>query len=547
MIASSPASLDLYGLAQQFFDQFVAELRSHGLIVDPAMELRRGTGLLCYYDLADGHIYLSLPDLDDPAGRLHLFMMSSLMGCENDEETSQFFQIFIPHLIAHELAHHLRHQRGLFSPDPWFEEQVANKLAVAMCRQRLTPELMAFSTRIVPGAIRSITEQLGSATMAIDAYRDLAHSLNVAGSVTNDALAHIDVIRRLFPVATETLLAASGRLAAGDAERVSGRDALIAAINEDYKTGPEFVRYVYYHLGWSFIGLVGRESHYIEEFAHDYLDMRPDFLPPVDDYAVTTPAAIQACYTASRAVAGRSATAAHYFEQRYRALLIAAIHAAFRQAQGAASTSRGGGSASQTAALLDLSRDGSLAGLDYLSAIAPSALKELLPGQIETTTCDLVCGRLPAESDRRLWQALEQGVTDPGATVTLHRMRLLRRSDALRGLPAAALLDLARHSWLHKAAPGTLIARQGDGNDDVYFLLSGTAEAITDDNGQQTRARIDAGQMFGADAFFSRRPRAASVRASEPATCLAVKSADLRVLAFTHPALLMGMAGAHIH
>lgn len=532
MIAFSPASVDLYGLAQQFFDQFVAELRTHGLIVDPAMELRRGTGLLCYYDLADGHIYLSLPDLDDPAGRLHLFMMSSLMGCESDEETSQFFQIFIPHLIAHELAHHLRHQRGLFSTDPWFEEQVANKLAVAMCRQRLTPELMAFSTRIVPGAIRSITDQLGSATMAIDAYRDLAHSLNVAGSVTDDALAHVDVIRRLFPVATEKLLAASGRLAADDAERVSGRDALIAAINEDYKTGPEFVRYVYYHLGWSFIGLVGRESHYIEEFAHDYLGMRPDYLPPVDDYAVATPEAIQACYTASRAVAGRSATAAHYFEQRYRALLVAAIHA---------------GAASQSAALLDLSREGSPASLDYLSAVAPSALKGLLPGQIETTTCDLVCGRLPAESDRRLWQALEQGVTDPGATTTLHRMRLLRRADALRGLPAAALLDLARHSWLHKAAPGTLIARQGDGNDDVYFLLSGTAEAITDNNGQQTRTRIGTGEMFGADAFFSRRPRATSVRANEPATCLAVKSADLRVLAFTHPALLMGMAGAHIH
>lgn len=540
MITQAPAAIDLFALAQEFFNEFVGELRSYGLSVDPAMELRRGTGLLCYYDLEDGHIYVSLPDLNDPAGRLHLFMMSSLMGCETEEETAQFFRIFIPHLIAHELAHHFRHQRGKFSRDPWLEEQVANKLAVAMCRQRLTPELMRFSTRIVPAAIRSITDQLGSATMALDSYRDLAQAMNVAGAVTGNGLAHVDVIRRLFAADPASLLTESGRLPSDETARLANRAQLIAEINEDYKTGPEFVRYVYYHLGWSFIGLVGRESHYVEEFAHEYLGLRPDFLPPVDDHAVVPPAAIQACYSASRAVAGRSTTAAHYFELRYRALLLAAI----RQAQGVPSTSRGGGAASQTAALLDLSRDQSSDSLNYLAATAPPELKALLPGHITTTTCDLVCANLPAESDRRLWQALEQGVTDPGALATLHRLRLIRRVDALRGLPAATLLELARHSWLHKAAPGTIIARQDDGNDDVFFLVSGQVQQVAhDDAGEQVLGTFATGAIFGEEGFFTGQPRQASMRAAGTVQCLAVKSADLRLLAFAHPALLMAMAG----
>jgi len=531
MTAPTPVAANLFGLAQQFFDEFVAELHSYGLAVDPAMELRRGTGLLCYYDLQDGHIYVSLPDLDDPAGRLHLFMMSSLMGCETDAETAQFFRIFIPHLIAHELAHHFRHQRGLFSRNAWHEEQVANKLAVALCRQRLTPELMSFSTRIVPAAIRSITDQLGSATTAIDSYRDVAQAMNVAGAVTSDGLAHLDVIRKLFAVETEALLAASGRLPADETVRLRGRASLIAEINEDYKTGPEFVRYVYYHLGWSFIGLVGRESHYVEEFAHQYLDMRPDFLPTVDDRAVVSATAIQACHAASRTAASRSAAAAHYFDQRYRALLVAAI--------------RTNADAAQTAALLDLSRDQQSENLDYLAAVATPALKALLPGQIAGVAANSIGLHLPAESDRRLWQFLEAGASDPGAAATLQRLDLMGRVDALRGLPAAALLDLARHVWLHKAAPGTIIARQNDGNDDVFFLLSGRVAVVAhSDEGERSRGWIEPGGMFGDDAFFTRQARPASLRADEPSECLAVKSADLRLLAFAHPALLMAMAGA---
>jgi CRP-like cAMP-binding protein len=169
----------------------------------------------------------------------------------------------------------------------------------------------------------------------------------------------------------------------------------------------------------------------------------------------------------------------------------------------------------------------------------------LLPGRIIAAETSSIGSNLPAESDRRLWELVKTGASDPGAAATLQRLKMLLRIDALRGLPAAAQLDLARHLWLHRAAPGTIIARQGDVNDDVFFLLSGRVEAVAEiDGSEKITASVVPGRMFGDETFFTRRPRQASMRASEPAECLAIKGSDLRLLGFDHPALLMAMAGA---
>lgn len=525
MTTATSSDTDLFAIARRYFDEFRAELHTYGVDVDPAMELRRGEGLLCYYDLADGHIYVSLPDPNEPAGKLHLFVMGSLMGCDTDEELVQFFHIFIPHLIAHELAHHVRHRLGLFTKNPWHEEQVANKLAVAICRQRLTPELMAFATRILPPAIRSITEQMESSTIAIDSYRDLFHSLHVAGEISDADLHCLQTIRRELGAATETALTGSGRLSSDVATRIERRADLIAAINDEYTAGPDFVRYVYYHLGWSFIGLVGREGHYVEEFAREYLGARFELLPRADVTGLAPATAIHACYRAYRETAARAPAASRYFYKRYRALLLAAVGAP---------------------ALLDDGADEDADGLAFLSAIASPDLRELLPGHIANRKADLdLPAGLPTDGDRRLWTHVMHGTDDPGAANTLSRLGEFDRIEVLRSLPAAALLDLAHEATVHRAPPGTLIAREGDGNDDVFFLTKGSLEvAVSGDTGERRVSTVEPGQMFGEDAFLTRRPRRVSVRAVVPSECFVFNGAGLRSLAFRYPSLLMGMAGA---
>jgi hypothetical protein len=129
----------LFELAQQYFVDFLREFAAYGILADPRMELRAGNGMLCYYDLQDGHIYLALPDPNDPVGRLQLLFLRSLLHTTSQDELLNFLRLFIPHLIAHELAHHFRHRYGLFTANLWHEEQVANQLAVAVTKHRLAP------------------------------------------------------------------------------------------------------------------------------------------------------------------------------------------------------------------------------------------------------------------------------------------------------------------------------------------------------------------------------------------------------------------------
>lgn len=112
------AERDLFQLGQEHFAAFLREFAGYGMQADPRMELRRGTGMLCYYDRSDGHIYLSIPDSQSPEGRLHWLLLRSALACENNDEVVDLFELFLPFAIAHELGHHYRQRYGLFSDDP---------------------------------------------------------------------------------------------------------------------------------------------------------------------------------------------------------------------------------------------------------------------------------------------------------------------------------------------------------------------------------------------------------------------------------------------
>ena len=67
-------AVNLFDLAHQSLHTLSDELATYGLYVDPGLELRRGEGLLCYYSLPDGHIYLSAPDPERPRGKFELLI-----------------------------------------------------------------------------------------------------------------------------------------------------------------------------------------------------------------------------------------------------------------------------------------------------------------------------------------------------------------------------------------------------------------------------------------------------------------------------------------
>jgi len=91
--------------------------------------------------------------------------------------------------------------------------------------------------------------------------------------------------------------------------------------------------------------------------------------------------------------------------------------------------------------------------------------------------------------------------------------------------------------FLHYRAGETII-NQGDVADRVYTLLEGNADAVCD---EVKVGEINANEIFGALAVFTRQPRMASVVASSDCTVLAVRKEEFISLIEHQPQICMGL------
>lgn len=128
----------LFEVGHQALRDLRTELTARQVQIDPKLELRAGEALLCYYSLADGHIYLSAPDPELPRGKFELLFYRSVLNLDNNDAVVRFLELLIPWLVAHEVGHHLRHRYGRFGSNLAEEEQIANQLAAAFVKPRLT-------------------------------------------------------------------------------------------------------------------------------------------------------------------------------------------------------------------------------------------------------------------------------------------------------------------------------------------------------------------------------------------------------------------------
>lgn len=136
---------DLFAVGCQALSDLRAELAATQVQIDPKLELRAGEALLCYYNLEDGHIYLSAPDPEQPRGKFELLFYRSLLNLASNDAVVRFLALLIPWLVAHEVGHHLRHRYGCFGANLMEEEQIANQLATAFVKPRLTyAEILEF-------------------------------------------------------------------------------------------------------------------------------------------------------------------------------------------------------------------------------------------------------------------------------------------------------------------------------------------------------------------------------------------------------------------
>jgi Cyclic nucleotide-binding domain len=523
---------DLFAFARETFNRLVSEFATYGLRANPGLELREGNGLLCYCDLTDGNLYVSIPKPADAAGKLHALFLRSLIGCRDNAQMARFLQLLLPWGIAHELAHHYRREQGLFGANLWEEEQLANRLASAAIKHRLSPEDWEELRALLEQAIETLSRQGASLDLAVDSADNLLQALNVSGEIGPDDARNIEVMGRIFRVTPEELIRAHEHLSANVIERLARRDNLIGAFNEEY--GSDVVKYMFCQLGWIFLSLCGREQHYVDEFVRDGLHLTTPLLAKIE-HGRSEPedGDIQACFAAHHYAAGVSATASRYFYKRYRTLLLDKV-----VARDDSFVDREVGS------VLEQWEEGDYETLNMARRFAPARLHGLFPMSIASGILPPsdVESRLGCSTDRRLWLHV-MGKDDEAAAHTLERIAILEQTPLFRPLPADVLLELS-HSLCRILIPAKEpIIWEGRANDDIYILTRGRLSVSKRHGGADvTAACISPGEVFGEMAFLTQRPRSATVRAVEDSECLLVKACDLRLLAYRQPSVLMQIA-----
>ncbi len=531
----APQRTDLFALGKQCFEQFAGELARYGIHIDPNMEVRRGKGVLCYYDLEDGHIYLALPDLTSPLGKLQAMVLASTLSLAGEDELVALFELFVPHVIAHEMAHHLRHRYGLFGENKWEEEQIANQLAAALTKHRLSPRDRAFARELLGRTLSALSAKLNLKDAATVSYHSILMALNASGRLGDNATERAQVTQKLFSSETKGMMKAAGDLSQSMARGLDTRDMLIREINEQY--AEEFQKYVYYHAGWLHLDLASHGAEYVDDFARERLGQKVPLLASVEPQKDPSDAAVIACYRAFRDARPCSEAGSRYFYKRYRSMLWEKLR------------SVGLVVASQTAILdresaffLESWEEGASDALKYVAHLAKEEVRTLFPMFISERLDSIapVEEHLSCETDVRLYRHIVRGDQDEAAQATLYRLTLLDQTDVFRPVPAETVLELARTFCKVHVDTGETIIWEGEVNDDVFFLAQGGLEVFVSGTRVGT---IDPGEVFGEMAFFSRDTRNATVRARRPSECFVVKDVDLLSLVFKHPSVLMQMAG----
>lgn len=157
----------LFEEAQAVLHTLAGLLARAGVALAPAVELRRGAGVLTYFDREDGHVHLCLPFAEEAEGRLLGVYMGSVMGL-GPEGVDRLTRFLLPWTIAHELGHCLRHRGGLFGDDPLREERAANDVASALTGAFYSDPRRAADVALVRGVAARIRREhpLGAADEA---------------------------------------------------------------------------------------------------------------------------------------------------------------------------------------------------------------------------------------------------------------------------------------------------------------------------------------------------------------------------------------------
>ncbi len=466
-----------------------------------------------------------------PLGKLQALFLRSLMGCADNAELAELLYLLLPFAIAHELAHHCRLRLGLFGADLWLEEQVANQLASAAIGQRYPPVDRERVLALLRRAFSQVGVDPGLSEDIAESHYDLLRSLEVTGTVDEEVLRRAQLVGRAYALPEAEVLRATEYLAAAVTDRLEQRSRVIRDYNERYLE--DIAHNFHFQIGWMIIDLAVDRRVYVAEVVREHFGIRPALLPTPDSSRYPDDGHVLALWSAQAHLA--TGTPLHrYFSKRYQGMLARRIDLAMVAT----------GHTSDDAAQLWEQWDGE--GLDLLPLLAraaPASTQHLFPARISARQLEIaaVAGALTEETDARLWLHGVDNQEDASAAETLRLVAALESTGLLRPLPVEVLLELAATLCPLHLHAGEVLIHEGARDCDVFVLLQGELEVTREEAG--VVQRLGPGDIVGELAFFTRSPRAATVRAQVESECLVIRYADLRLLGMRQPGILLQMAG----
>jgi hypothetical protein len=351
-------------------------------------------------------------------------------------------------------------------------------------------------------------------------FDDVMRSLAASGGLSDGATREVDRVAAWLELSPEALLRAHGT-------DFSERERIIHDFNEGYTS--DVVRYFACQVGWWLTDLESPHQQYLEALAATELGVRDAGLPVPTDRDAPPENLVRGWFAASAASTG---TASRWFYKRYRRGLLRRIEDA-EPALAKSGVLRG---------LLEWPvSEGNDDGIDLLEPLVAPALRPLFPTSLRAAarSCGAIGPVLRDEADQRLW-AVAGGKEDPAATHALANIEVLDRTLLFRALPAEVTLELARLAWRVCASPGDVLIHRGRRNQDVWLVVEGRL-SVEGQDGVEV-AVLGPGDPFGEMAFFTERPRSATVRAKTAAVCLVLQASALRHVGHAHASLFAQMA-----
>lgn len=143
--APLPESVALYqpeGAWHREVDELVAGFFRHVESFDPPLPPRLRPWHLPQWVFDARSKVIAYPDLEEQLGEIAPFQ-AELLGGASFVEVGRILREQAPAVLAHELFHYWRDAAGRLTAEHWHEEHVANRLAIAYCREHEPAALAA--------------------------------------------------------------------------------------------------------------------------------------------------------------------------------------------------------------------------------------------------------------------------------------------------------------------------------------------------------------------------------------------------------------------